>query len=272
MTYLKKILVNTYEAETDSELNKAAERWGARVFSKPDLKEVIDIDKGRKLLTREECNYAFMANFDFIVARSDSTPIFAVEYDGSWHYSDPVTIERDRKKNAICEKFGFPLFRIDSNYLKRIGKFSVIGWLTELWFIYEMWCEAQQEGRIPQDEPFMFFSIVGYDPFIASRAFIQKLYEKSCILTPVPGIEMAVDKRGYATAMAWVKVADNVIIPGHAKCLFFRVPSIDPSELAEELAVVDARENLEKYFRGKYRPLTEKDFRVWQNRFALGNL
>ncbi len=37
-----------------------------------------------------------------------------------------------------------PLMRIDAEYLRRVGPFSVIGWLVEMWFIYEMWQQAQQ--------------------------------------------------------------------------------------------------------------------------------
>ena len=50
MTYLKKVLVNTYEEETDVALREAAERWNARVFSKVGIKDILDIDRGKILL------------------------------------------------------------------------------------------------------------------------------------------------------------------------------------------------------------------------------
>src|SRR5260370_33235699 len=134
MTYLKKVLVNTYEEETDVALREAVERWNAKVFSKVGIKDILDIDKGKALLTKEEYSYAFKAHFDFVVTRADSSAVFSVEYDGSMHASDPTTIERDKKKNAICQKLGLPLFRVDFAYLKQVGNFSIVGWLAELWF------------------------------------------------------------------------------------------------------------------------------------------
>jgi hypothetical protein len=169
MTYLKKVLVNKYEEDTDIALREAAGRCNARVFSKVGIKDAVDINKGKNLLTKEEYNYAFKAHFDFLITWADSSPVFAVEYDGSAHYSDPATIERDKKKNEICQKLGMPLFRIDSQYLKRVGNFSIIGWLTELWFIYEGWVEAQEKRLVPLDEPFLYFLVLVLQPHVRKR-------------------------------------------------------------------------------------------------------
>lgn len=269
MSYLKKLLVNKYEEATDKALREAVEKYNARVFSKVGIKDALDIDKNN-FLTKEERNYAFKAHFDFLITRDDSLPIFAVEYDGSRHSSDPATIERDKKKNTICQKLGMPLCRIDSAYLKRVGKFSIIGWLAELWFIYEGWCKAQEDGSIPPDEPFLFFLVMGYDPFAPSRIFIQKVYKKNRILTPTPEVATAIDDQGYATAMACIKITDDLTVLGYARCLFFMVPpipSIGPHSLSKELAVVDAAEKLKKYLEGKYQPLKEEEIHVWQKRF-----
>ena len=205
MTYLKRVLVNKYEEETDTALKKAAARSNALVFSKVGIKDILDIDKGRALLTKEEYSYAFKAHFDFVVTRADTSPVFAVEYDGSMHYDDPATIERDKKKNAICQKLGMPLLRIDSQYLRRIGNFSLIGWLTELWFIYEGWVEAQERVVVPYDEPFLYFLVLGYDPFASFHIFIQRLFKGKRILDPAPKVATAIDDLGYARAIAWVR-------------------------------------------------------------------
>ena len=270
MTYLKKVLVNKYEEETDAALKDAAARSNAVVFSKVGIKDILDIEKGKTLLTKEEYSYAFKAHFDFVVTRADSSPVFAVEYDGSMHYDDPATIERDKKKNEICQKLGMPLFRIDSQYLKRIGNFSLIGWLTELWFIYEGWAEAQEKGLVPYDEPFLYFLVLGYDLFASSRIFIQRLYEEKRILDPTPKVATAIDDQGYARAIAWVQVRDDLTVLGHARCLFFMthpIPSVGAHSLSEELAVVDAAEKLKRYFRGTYQPLKNEELHQWHDRF-----
>jgi Protein of unknown function (DUF2726) len=201
MTYVKKVLVNKYEEETDAALRDAAEKYGAKVFSKAGIKDIIDIDKGKILLTKEEYSYAFKAHFDFVVTHTDSLPIFAVEYDGSMHYSDPKTIERDKKKNEICQKLNMPLIRFDSQYLKQIGSFSLIGWLTELWFIYEDFVEAQKKGIISFDEPFLYFNVIGYDLAARSRAFIRRLYDEKRIQDYKPQLAAAIDDDGYARAI-----------------------------------------------------------------------
>jgi Protein of unknown function (DUF2726) len=270
MTYLKRVLVNKYEEETDAGLKEAAARSNALVFSKVGIKDILDIDKGRALLTKEEYSYAFKAHFDFVVTRADTSPVFVVEYDGSMHYADPATIERDKKKNAICQKLGMPLLRIDSQYLRRIGNFSLIGWLTELWFIYEEWVEAQEKGLVPYDEPFLYFLVLGYDPFAASRIFIQRLFEEKRILDPAPTVATAIDDQGYARAIAWVRVTEELTVLGHARCLFFMtrlIPSVGAHSLAEELAIVDAAEKLKRYCRGDYQPVNNEEMHEWHDRF-----
>ncbi len=270
MTYLKRVLVNKYEEETDAALKEAAARSNALVFSKVGIKDILDIDKGRALLTKEEYSYAFKAHFDFVVTRADTSPVFAVEYDGSMHYGDPATIERDKKKNAICQKLGMPLLRIDSQYLRRIGNFSLIGWLTELWFIYEGWVEAQERVVVPYDEPFLYFLVLGYDPFASFRIFIQRLFKGKRILDPAPKVATAIDDQGYARAIAWVRVTEELTVLGNARCLFFMtrpIPSVGAHSLAEELAIVDAAEKLKRYCRGDYQPVNNEEMQEWHDRF-----
>src|SRR5437016_1348551 len=127
MDYRKKILVNDFEVGTEDALRKAVTQWNARVFSKVGLDEVLNFEHG---LTKDEYWYARRAHFDFVVARADTTPVFAVEFDGPAHSSDTTVRERDQKKNAICEKLGMPLFRIDGAYLKQLNRTSLIGWIT----------------------------------------------------------------------------------------------------------------------------------------------
>jgi hypothetical protein len=268
MSHFKKMLVNKYEEATEAALQEAAANCGAKVYAKVSLKDVLVIDRGS--LTDQECRYAFWAHFDFVVARKDSMPAFAVEFDGSSHDSDPVVRERDHKKNTICEKLGLPLFRIDSTYLRRVGRFSIIGWLAEVWFLYEDWCRAQENGSIPNDEPFLYFLAIGYDPFLPSRIFIQTSYKQKRILHPVPKELSAIDDQGYATALALVKVTDDLTILGHARCRFFMVPSIPsigPHSLVQELAVVDAAEKLQRYLEGKYQPSTQEEAHIWRDQF-----
>jgi hypothetical protein len=145
-----------------------------------------------------------------------------------------------------------------------------IGWLTELWFIYEGLAEAQEKGLVPYYEPFRYFLVLGYDPFAPSRIFIQRLYEEKRILDPTPNVATAIDDQGYARAIAWVQVTDDLTVLGHARCRFFMthpIPSVGAHSLSEELAVVDAAEKLKRYFRGTYQPLKNEELHQWHDRF-----
>jgi hypothetical protein len=267
----KKILVNDFEVATEAALREAAARCNARVFSKVGLDEVLDLTCG---LTKEEYWYARWAHFDFVVASADTTPVFAVEFDGPSHSSNAAVKERDQKKNAICEKLGMPLFRIDSAYLKWLSRFSLIGWITETWFQYEAWCQAQESGDILVGEPFLYFLSPGADPFISSRAFIERSYQQQRCLTPFPEELFAVDTQGYANGLAIVNITAHLTILGSARCRFFMVPpipSIGQYEVVGELAMVDAAEKLKRYQEGVYQPAAQDDVRWWRDRFARWN-
>jgi len=272
MTYLKKILVNKYEQEVDATLREATGVYGAKVFSKVGIKDILDITKGKNLLTSEEYSYAFKAHFDFVITEDDSSPIFAVEFDGSQHYTDPATIERDNKKNAICEKLIFRLIRIDAQYLKRVQNFTIIGFLTRLWFIYDSFLDAQREGIISSDEPFQYFGVVGYDLAASARAYIRKLWNEKRIQDYTPKTATAIDDQGYLRAIATVKIQENLTVLGHFRLRFFMIHPFhfldDINWLIEDFAAINAAEKLKSYFKGKYQPLKDEEVQSWHNRFS----
>ncbi len=86
---------------------------------------------------------------------TDAKAQFAVEYDGPQHLSDPTTMGRDRMKSEICARLGLPLVRIGSEYLQRERRFTLIGYLVEVWSLERAFASAQESGMIPCDEPFM---------------------------------------------------------------------------------------------------------------------
>ncbi len=65
----------------------------------------------------------YTGRFDFVVYQKDfdnkERPIFAIELDGKEHYDDEYVKKRDKKKNEICQKYGFDLIRIDNSYARR---------------------------------------------------------------------------------------------------------------------------------------------------------
>src|SRR4051812_45517758 len=113
----KPMLVNLGEVETDAALRDAVDELGARVFAKPRLADVLNID--RSGISDEEYTYALKAHLDFVIAsETDGTPHFAIEFDGPYHATSAVARRRDAMKDAICDRLGLPLLRIDADFLR----------------------------------------------------------------------------------------------------------------------------------------------------------
>lgn len=289
----KKILANSYEAATHEEFQKVATEYGSRVFSKVRVADALDVQSSD--LSDDEFGYALRAHFDFVVADQYSQSLFAVEFDGSHHATDLKTIARDELKRAVCDKLGLPLLRIDADYLRRrVGKFSLLGWLAELWFMQEAFYAAQEAGSVPLDEPFIYTNILGfgytdggrfveidglepeeqvrlliehqgriivhrpYDPFLPYRASIMRSYKKGACQRPVPEEVTGTDPRGYEVALAVLPVAPNRMIVGRSRVRSFMFPPVSPRELAVELSVVDVAKKLKLYGEGKYRASSRK--------------
>ena len=64
----------------------------------------------------------YTGRFDYVVYEKygkEQLPVFAIELDGNEHTNDSRVIERDKKKQAICEKHNFQLIRVPNNYARR---------------------------------------------------------------------------------------------------------------------------------------------------------
>ena len=64
----------------------------------------------------------YTGRFDYIVYERDGKewlPIFAIELDGNEHTTDLRVIERDKKKQQICDEHNFQLIRGPNNYARR---------------------------------------------------------------------------------------------------------------------------------------------------------
>lgn len=64
----------------------------------------------------------YTGRFDYIVYERDGKewlPVFAIELDGNEHTTDLRVIERDKKKQQICDEHNFQLIRVPNNYARR---------------------------------------------------------------------------------------------------------------------------------------------------------
>ena len=62
--------------------------------------------------------------------------------------------ERDRIKDQLCETAGLPLLRVTSDFLRKEGRWNVLTYLVDAFYLAEAFYEAQEQGSIPWDEPF----------------------------------------------------------------------------------------------------------------------
>ncbi len=265
----KRLLVNSYEAAADAALREVAEKHGIRVVIKPRIADTLDIDGSG--ISHEAYSYALKAHFDFVVVREDALPFCAVEVDGPQHAFDSQVKYRDELKNALCQKLGMPLIRMDAEFLRQVGPFTVIGWIIEMWLLYEDWQGAQPRGEVPEDEPFMFYLFPEYDPFITARAFLSQQHKKGACLASIPEELSVLEPDKGVLMLALVPVTDELTIIGRARCRSFQfptIPSVSPRILSKELAVVDAAEKLKKYLNGFHQPATHAEVQAWRERQA----
>jgi ADP-ribose pyrophosphatase YjhB (NUDIX family) len=252
------MLVNMGEVETDAVLREVADKLGVRVFAKPRLADVLDID--RSGLSPTEFTYALKAHLDFVIAEPEGgKPHFAVEFDGPYHATSKDAQRRDEMKNAICERLGLPLLRIDADYLRTVKGFRLVAWLVELWFLDDAFYEAQKRGEIPWDEPFGACSVVEhdaqgrwrfpYDLAAEARRELWRAHAEGRVRSFTPN-HVFRSRDDFGAAYALIRVGDEKWLISHVRISAFRFPPVSPGELAADLALVELAEKLEKYERG----------------------
>jgi len=144
----RKNLLNSYERAALRALQNAVGRCGAEVFTMVRVADVLVIQHSG--LNDEAYDYALTSHFDFVIAKQDRG-LFAIEFDGAGHFTEPNAMRRDSLKRAVCSHLQFPLLRIDSQYLRPVSETAtVLDWLISLWFQnleYETESNEQRVGE-----------------------------------------------------------------------------------------------------------------------------
>lgn len=280
------LLLNQWEERTDAALAEAAERAGVHICAKVRLASALQLD--RSGLTNDEFRYGLAAEFDFVVVDgSDALPQFAIEFDEPHHLTDPKTIRRDRMKGAICKRLGLPLVRIGSEYLRRERRFTLIGYLVEVWNLERGFTEAQEQGQVPWDEPFMPEVILADSldlplkvdfPYWLDRparlAMVQAKREGKLLsqtpeelITPWPPGD-APDRAEFVEAWALLELRPRGYVMGQAKLRNFEVfiPGVTARSLASNVAVADAGRQLKQVLNGDVAPATAEELAVLRAR------
>ena len=85
-----------------------------------EVKEKVGIKSVLPRAQTSNLEYYFKAEFDFVVYdRITKMPVTAIELDGKEHIENRETIERDKKKEEICNYNKLKLIRIPNNYVRR---------------------------------------------------------------------------------------------------------------------------------------------------------
>jgi hypothetical protein len=245
----RKRLLNHCERAARDLVRDAASRFGAEVFSKVRLADVLDINQSG--LSHDEFNYALKSHLDFVVTRNDIAE-FALEFDGPHHTYDECAISNDLAKQSICRQLNLPLLRVDAQFLRPLEKFSVLTWLVTMWF-----ANAQNENCL--------FDYMGFfensssdtiDPFQASRRFVcVKLMGSS---PQKVEFYRGRDRFGYALAVAIYRVDNQRAIIGRGRCQTSLDWPVNSEFVAADLAFLDLRDHLELWIHGENRVL-ERD-------------
>jgi len=252
------VLVNFYEKVTDRLLTTAAADHGDRLLAKVRLADVIEVEN----LTGRAKQYGLSSHFDFVMVRADtSEPRFAVELDGSKHWTDPAVKERDRLKDDLCELAELPLLRVTSAFTRQQGRWTVLTYLVDAFYLAEAFYEAQVSGSVRWDEPFDAGSFITTDEDgqrgfnmldAAARRRLWARHGAGDLPAAMPDTWVTIsDGERAVYAHAFLAVATNRYLIARVRVRDFNFPGVGPGELAMQLAVLDVEEQASRWLAGE---------------------
>jgi len=252
------VLVNFYEKVTDRLLTTAAADHSDRLLAKVRLADVIEVEH----LTGRAKSYGLSSHLDFVMVRADtSEPRFAVELDGAQHWTDSAVRERDRLKDDLCELAGLPLLRVTSAFTRQQGRWTVLTYLVDAFYLGEAFYEAQVGGAIPWDEPFDAGSFITVDEDgqrgfnmldAAARRRLWAHHEAGRLPAAMPDTWLTSHEEERAIyAHAFLAVAPDRYLVAHVRVRDFNFPGVGPGELATQLAVLEVEQLASRWLAGE---------------------
>ncbi len=215
------------------------------------------------------------------------------------------TRQRDKLKNSICDRLDFPVLRIDSNYLERVGNHaSILEWVIEMWYMGKEFQAMQERGELSSDEDFYPLTVYEwgyidsnrfiavetttsvdelaelakqgkrliwrpYDPFSHYILSINRFASKGICKEPFPKIVQHTDfETGYSEALAIVSIDTSHSAVGNIKCRMNSFLPMGSDEICLNLAIVDLAVKLQNMTRNIYRPMSNAHLDRLIQRFA----
>lgn len=255
---LRPVLVNRYEKVTDQLLTAVAAENGDRLLAKVRVADVMDVDS----VTGAAKHYGLSAHYDFVMVEAGtSVPKFAVELDGAQHWTDPATRRRDRLKDQLSEWAELPLLRITSDFTQQRGRWSVLTYVVDAFYLSEGFLAAQEAGSVPWDEPFdaasflrrgtdgrLGFNTLDHEP----RLQLLRMHEAKSLpfFAPDEWHTRDVEARAVQTH-AWMAVASDRYLVSRVRVRDFLFQGMSASELSSQLAVAEFTDLARRWLAGE---------------------
>ncbi len=262
---LKKIM-NRSEALTRKHLSQICNNHNVSVYPKVRLADIFPIEGSG--ISNELYSFALKAHFDFIVADSDESPLFAVEFDGVQHESEKQQ-ERDIKKDTLCETFELPLLRITSEYInKEYEHMNLLSWLIETWFALDDYNKAKARGEIDYYDSFSHVAVLSVPgreenyPLWLSRKVRGKLFNLGIqrkIQDIIPSfIVWADEPNNLYHGIAWIKIDESTtaIAKTQIKNQNFPVPIF---ELLTDMVTIQLYDTLKEILNDERPPVLHEE-------------
>jgi len=260
----RKLLVNKYEKLADELVTKAVSPYGARVCPKVGLKDIVNISGSG--ISTEEYSYALKAHIDFCVVNSDDYVEFGIEIDESHHFLDLEVIKKDKIKNKLCSKLGFPLLRISDKSLERIKDLELLAWLIYYYFVFSDLSKRRKDIKNPeiQKKFLLLKNPFVYSPFADSYESIRNLEKTGLFESVSHDLPVCVSHNSETYFISWAGVllkspgipigSKPFLYSKKAFRAFNNFAGIYPFHLSEGLAVVELDRKINDYINRIYNP------------------
>lgn len=260
-------LLNGYEEVTYEALNRASAPYGAHVFPKVRVADVLRLENSG--IPARHYSYGLRSHFDFVVTDQDYKPLFSVEFDGPLHQTSRAQRHRDSLKNDLCEHFNHSLLRINSRHLtKSFRGLDLLTYFVDAWFLEAAFDEAQRNGSVPYDEPFdmtFVFSTGASEqpkwPYWLSldiQLSIQRLHDDRRIGQMAPSYHVGLDEQKNYRCLTWIVFDANTVAAATSGVRAQRFPAVCKSELASMLAMFELYPKIQDALSGNRTTLVDR--------------
>ncbi|MDR3404240.1 MAG: DUF2726 domain-containing protein [Chthoniobacter sp.] len=269
-----KLLVNRYEEITYERLDRLTKENGAHVFGKTRVADVLPINDSN--IPRDDFSYALKSHFDFTVTDGSYEILFAVEFDGPSHKS-AIQRERDLRKNRLCERFSFPILRINANYLDlQFRGMDLLTYFVEVWFMSRAFDDMLERGVLGPDADFDPSMIV-LDPKRKERfpfwlsadvqINLQKLQKKKVIRNGIPRHWIGIDGDENYRCLGWLDVtaSSHVVIETGMRAQQFPIVI---SDVLQQISIFDLWAELQRVLAGESIASTQEGLRKRMERYG----